>query len=242
MRLSNNMIKLFSRWIAVLLVSIMAISAMASPSNLQKNVDYQILKVPQPADTGDKIEVIEFFGYFCPHCYAFDTALTNWARKHKKDVVFKRVTVKFSESMALHQKMFYTLSAMDVLTNEFHHKIFDAIQIQRIPLRTDEQIFGFIENNGIDRKKFTEMYNSFYVQMLCNKAVEMQSTYEIEGVPMIVIDGKYLTSPAIVSSGNNMDLSEGEMHVQTLKVMDTLVQQSLKEKSRIPKTKTSKTK
>ena len=66
--------------------------------------------------------------------------------------------------------------------------------------------------------------------------------YEIEGVPMIVIDGKYLTSPAIVSSGNNMDLSEGEMHVQTLKVMDTLVQQSLKEKSRIPKTKTSKTK
>ena len=78
--------------------------------------------------------------------------------------------------------------------------------------------------------------------MLCNKAVEMQSTYEIEGVPMIVIDGKYLTSPAIVSSGNNMDLSEGEMHVQTLKVMDTLVQQSLKEKSRIPKTKTSKTK
>ena len=144
--------------------------------------------------------------------------------------------------MALHQKMFYTLSAMDVLTNEFHHKIFDAIQIQRIPLRTDEQIFGFIEKSGIDRKKFTEMYNSFYVQMLCNKAVEMQSTYEIEGVPMIVIDGKYLTSPAIVSSGNNMDLSEGEMHVQTLKVMDTLVQQSLKEKSRIPKTKTSKTK
>lgn len=236
------MIRLFSRWIAALLVSVMAISAMASPSNPQKNVDYQILKIPQPANTGDKIEVIEFFGYFCPHCYAFDTALTNWARKHKKDVVFKRVTVKFSESMALHQKMFYTLSAMDVLTNELHHTIFDAIQIRRIPLRTDEQIFEFIEKNGIDRKKFTEMYNSFYVQMLGNKAVEMQSAYEIEGVPMIVVDGKYLTSPAIVSSGNSMDLSEEEMHSQTLKVMDILVQRSLKEKHRTLKTKSSKTK
>lgn len=232
--------KFLSRWITVLLACVVTVSAMATPSNPQKNVDYQVLKIPQPTNTGDRIEVIEFFGYFCPHCYAFDTALTNWARKHKKNVAFKRVTVKFGESMALHQKMFYTLSAMDVLTNELHHKIFDAIQIQRIPLRTDEQIIEFVGKNGIDRKKFAEMYHSFYVQMLGNKAVEMQSTYEIEGVPMIVIDGRYLTSPAIVSSGNSMDLSEEEMHTQTLKVMDVLVQQSMKEKSRDLKARSSK--
>ncbi len=225
-----------------MLVGFMAASVIASPSNPQKNVDYQMLKVPQQTHSGDKIEVIEFFGYFCPHCYAFDTTLTNWARKHKKNVVFKRVAVKFSESMALHQKMFYTLSAMDELTNELHHKIFDAVQIQRLPLRTDEQIFGFIEKNGIDRKKFTEMYNSFYVQMLGNKAVEMQTAYEIEGVPMIVIDGKYLTSPAIVSSGNDVDLSEEEAHAQTLKVMDALVGKALKERSSAKKPGTSKKK
>lgn len=236
------MAKFLSRWIAVMLVGFMAASAIASPSNPQKNVDYQMLKVPQPTHSGDKVEVIEFFGYFCPHCYAFDTALTNWARKHKKNVVFKRVAVKFSESMTLHQKMFYTLSAMDELTNELHHKIFDAVQIQRLPLRTDEQIFDFIEKNGVDRKKFAEMYNSFYVQMLGNKAVEMQATYEIEGVPMIAIDGKYLTSPAIVSSGNDMDLSEEEMHTQTLKVMDILVNKVLKEKSSARKSNASKKK
>ena len=133
--------------------------------------------------------------------------------------------------MALHQKLFYTLSAMDALTNELHHKIFDAIQVQHVSLRTDEQIFDFIEQNGIDRKKFMEMFQSFYVQVLCNKAVEMQSSYEIEGVPMIAIDGKYLTSPAIVSSGNNMDFSEEEMHRQTLKVMDALVRQAKKDKA-----------
>ena len=223
--------KSFSRWIAVMLLGFMTFSAFASPSAPVKNVDYQVLSTPQPVDTGNKVEVIEFFGYFCPHCYAFDTSLTNWARKHKKDVVFKRVVVKFSESMALHQKLFYTLSAMDVLTNELHHKIFDAIQVQHVSLRTDEQIFDFIEQNGIDRKKFMDMYQSFYVQVLCNKAVEMQSSYEIEGVPMIAINGKYLTSPAIVSSGNNMDLSEAEMHQQTRKVMDALVRQAKKEKA-----------
>ena len=234
------MTRLFYRWMAIVLVGFLAASAIASPNAPEKNVDYQVLKVPQPTNTGDKIEVIEFFGYFCPHCYAFDTALTNWARKNKKNVVFKRVAVNFSESMALHQRMFYTLSAMDVLTNELHHTIFDAIQVQRLGLRSDEQIFDFVEKNGVDRKKFVEMYNSFYVQMLGNKAVEMQSTYEIEGVPMIVINGKYLTSPAIVSSGNKMDLSEQEMHTQTLKVMDALVARSLKEKPAHRKTSRKK--
>ena len=133
--------------------------------------------------------------------------------------------------MEPHQRMFYTLSAMDELTNELHHKIFEAVQVQRVNLRTDEQIFDFVEKHGIDRKKFAEMYKSFYVKMLGNKAVEMQSTYEIEGVPMIIIDGKYLTSPAIVSSGNQMDLTEQEMHVQTLKVMDALVAKAQKEKA-----------
>lgn len=108
---------------------------------------------------------------------------------------------------------------------------FEAVQVQRVSLRTDEQIFDFVEKHGIDRKKFAEMYKSFYVRMLGNKAVEMQSTYEIEGVPMIIIDGKYLTSPAIVSSGNQMDLTEQEMHVQTLKVMDALVAKAQKEKA-----------
>lgn len=58
------MVKLFSRWIAVMLVSFMAASAIALPSNPQKNVDYQMLKVPQPTHSGDKVEVIEFFGLF----------------------------------------------------------------------------------------------------------------------------------------------------------------------------------
>ena len=223
--------KFFSRWIAVMSLGLMTFAAFASPSAPVKNVDYQVLSTPQSADTGNKVEVIEFFGYFCPHCYAFDTSLTNWARKHKKDVVFKRVVVKFSESMALHQKLFYTLSAMDVLTNELHHKIFDAIQIQHVSLRTDDQIFDFIEQHGIDRKKFMEMYQSCYVEVIFDKGVEIQSSYEIEGVPMIAIDGKYLTSPAIVSSGNNMDLSEEEMHRQTLKVMDALVRQAKKGKT-----------
>ncbi len=236
------MIKLFLRGMAVLLMSIIAVSAMASPADPQKDVDYRLLKVSQPTNAENKVEVVEFFGYFCPHCYAFDTALTDWARKHKKEVVFKRVAVKFSESMTLHQKMFYTLSAMGVLTNELHHAIFDAIQMQRVSLRTDEQVFAFIEKNGVDRKKFMELFSSFYVQMLCNKAVDMQSAYEVDSVPMIIIDGRYQTSLAIVSSGNNLDLPEEEMHAQTLKVMEALVMRVLKEKSQTHKTKPMKKK
>ena len=54
--------KFFSRWIAVMSLGLMTFAAFASPSAPVKNVDYQVLSTPQSADTGNKVEVIEFFG------------------------------------------------------------------------------------------------------------------------------------------------------------------------------------
>lgn len=223
----NRLIK----FLLVCTLSALTLTAIASPNAPQKNVDYMVLKTPQPTEKSNKVEVVEFFGYFCPHCYALDSTLINWARKNKDKVDFRRVNVSFAESMALHQKLFYSLVAMDELTNPLHHKIFDAIQVQRTRLSSDEDIFNFVEKQGVNRSQFEQMFRSFYVDLLCKTAVEYQTLYEIEAVPMIIIDGRYQTSPAIVSSGNNMDLTEKEMHKETLKVMDYLVRRSLKERA-----------
>jgi len=37
--------------------------------------DYRDVKPAQPVDTGNKIEVLEFFQYSCPHCASFDPDL-----------------------------------------------------------------------------------------------------------------------------------------------------------------------
>ena len=50
-----------------------------------------LLNPPQPTDGGGKIEVIEFFWYGCPHCYAMEPTVNAWLKTAPKDVVFKRV-------------------------------------------------------------------------------------------------------------------------------------------------------
>ncbi len=222
------MLKWLTRLLAGLCLTIITTTTFASPQNPQVNVDYQMLAVPQDANVGKKVEVIEFFGYFCNHCYALDTPITNWARKNKNKVVFRRVHVKFNEAMTMQQRMFYTLSAMGELTNSMHHKIFQAMQEARYPFKTDVQVFRWIEDNGIDRQKFIEMFNSPYVNALCQQGSAFLDTYKVDGVPMIVIDGRYVTSLAIVSEGNKADMSETTAINSTLSVLDKLVNRTWK--------------
>ena len=62
----------------------------------QADKDYSELKTRAPVDTpADKVEVIEFFWYSCPHCNAFEPALNTWLKAQPKDVVVKRVPVAF---------------------------------------------------------------------------------------------------------------------------------------------------
>ncbi len=47
-------------------------------------------KVANPVATS-KPEVLEFFAYFCPHCYELDKHVEVWKKRLPKSVTFKRV-------------------------------------------------------------------------------------------------------------------------------------------------------
>ncbi|MGH8119113.1 MAG: thiol:disulfide interchange protein DsbA/DsbL, partial [Gammaproteobacteria bacterium] len=46
---------------------------------------------PQPTSSGDKIEVIEFFWYGCPHCFDLEPTLDKWLAAKPDDVEFRRI-------------------------------------------------------------------------------------------------------------------------------------------------------
>lgn len=222
------MMSIFRKWLTALGLVLLAV-AVAYPAQAQ-DAGYQTLEAPQPTNTGNKIEVIEFFGYFCSHCYSFDPHLKQWAKQQGSNVVFKRAHVGFGESMRAHQKMFYTLDAMGKL-EELHPKIFQAVQSGQQPLRRDEQVFDFVAKNGVDRTKFIEIYNSPSIASLTQAAVELQSLFKVDGVPLIAIDGRYITSLALVAGSSfRRNMSEAELQAATLSVMDTLVEKAKKEK------------
>ncbi|MEI6467828.1 MAG: hypothetical protein WCO72_00005, partial [Betaproteobacteria bacterium] len=132
-----------------------------APSSIMEGVDYQALTMVQPTEAKGKIEVTEFFWYGCPHCFEFDAELHAWVKK-QKNIVFKRVPVAFRPDFLPHSQLFYALEALGK-EEEFTPKVFKAIHLERKQLLKEEDIFKWIESQGLDLKAFTSAYQSFSV-------------------------------------------------------------------------------
>ncbi|AMO97760.1 thiol:disulfide interchange protein DsbA [Collimonas fungivorans] len=211
---------------------LLAASAGASPANPVAGKEYKVLDNPQPTDSGlgKKVEVTEFFGYFCPHCNALEPTLEEWIAKQGDKISLKRVPVDFGDPngdpkkspYVVQKKLYYTLEAMGKLP-EMHKKVFDAIHAQRQRLDTDTAVADFAAKQGLDKAKFLDVYNSFAVQTKVTRATQLQTAYKIDGVPTLIVDGRYVTSPSIVSANPGAGDSEPALFKSTLQVMDSLV-------------------
>lgn len=221
--------RLLSQLLATLGFGLVALSAAAITANPQVGPDYRLLNPAQQTIAGNKVEVIEFFWYDCPHCNAFEPSLEAWVKKQGDKIVFKRVPVAFRDSFVPQQKLYYSLEAMGKI-DPLHKKVFDTIHQQRQPLSTDKTIADFIAKQGVDSKKFADLYNSFAVQTKVRQATQMTQAYQVDGVPMIAIDGRYVTSPSIAGAALR-NQPESASEEAALKVMDFLVAKAAKERS-----------
>src|SRR5438552_15954839 len=77
-----------------------------------EGVDYIELKPPQAVESSGRIEVLEFFWYRCPHCYALGPDLESWAKRLPRDVQFKRLPGILNDDWAVDARIFYTLRAI----------------------------------------------------------------------------------------------------------------------------------
>jgi thiol:disulfide interchange protein DsbA len=200
----------------------------ASPANPVDGVHYRTLAQPQPTEPGPKVEVIEFFWYGCPHCNAIEPGLEEWVKKQGDKISFKRVPIAFRADFIPQQRLYYTLEAMG-LVDKVHGKVFQAIHGGRQSLTSDADILAFIEKQGIDKTKFSAMYNSFGVKSRVDRVPQLQAAYNVDGVPMIAIDGRYITSPSMVGASMGRQ-PEKVLEEAALQVMSSLVAKAANEK------------
>jgi len=158
---------------------------------------------PQATSTGDKIEVLEFFWYGCPHCYTFEPYVSAWKKTKPANVEFIRVPAIFRPAWEIQARAYYALNNMGVI-EDVHEKIFHAIIKERKRLDNLDQLADFVEKYGVDRKKFMTEANSFAIDGMVRKAKKRQAGYKIQGVPSIAVNGKYLTSGSMSGSYDNL--------------------------------------
>lgn len=193
-----------------------AMPALAQGPAPTEGKDYLRVDPPQPAHEAGKVEVIEFFSYACPHCSSFEPLLSAWAKQLPADVVLRRVPVTFLMNAENFQRTYYaleTIGAVDTL----QPKIFRAIHIDRVRLEKPEEIADFVGKNGGDAVKFMAAFKSFSVATAMNRGKKSMADFKIESVPMLVVNGRYVTSPSQANGGP-----------QALVVADWLIQKSRK--------------
>jgi thiol:disulfide interchange protein DsbA len=181
---------------------------------------YNTLGQPLPTTPG-KIEVVEFFWYGCPHCYAFEPAVEAWSKQLPADVTFRKAHVAFRANVKIHQRMFYALDSMGKEA-QVRPAIFNAMHQQGQALDDVQSQAKFLSALGVDPAKYQEAYNSFGVVTKCTQAEKLSEAYRIDGVPSIGIAGRFLTSPAQAAGGQRMN--ELESGQKALQVTDFLIQ------------------
>ena len=162
--------------------------------------DYLLLSKPAPSEApAGQIEVVEFFWYSCPHCNEFEPQLEAWAAKAPKDVSLRRVPVSFRPDFEPQQRLYYVLEALGKMA-ALHKKVFYAIHVEKQTLNTADLVTAWAQKQGIDKAKFTELYNSFPVNMKARKATQLQEAFMVDGVPALGVDGRYYTSGSLAGN------------------------------------------
>jgi protein dithiol oxidoreductase (disulfide-forming) len=190
---------------------------LAAPAHAQvQGQDYQLLTPPQTPATQGKVEVIEFFSYGCPHCYALQAHVVKWAAELPANATFIRVPVSFGRrEWGQLSRAFYALQATGDLAR-LDDALFDAIHKDKKPLFDEDNLAGWAAEHGVEAGKFRAAFQSPGVSAQALRAEQLSREYKVNSVPHLIVDGKYIVG--------------GKTHDDMLKIARQLVDKAATEK------------
>ena len=172
------------------------LSAFAQAGTPEEGKDFNRLKTPIDMPRTGKVEVVEFFWYGCPHCFAFEPTLEPWVGQLPADVHFRRVPVQFGALYEIHQQIYFTWEVLG-LVDQMHAKTFNRFHVQHKPINREEDMLAFAQESGLDVAKVKAAWNGFAVRTRMGQAKDLADRYGIDGVPTIGIHGRYTTAPSM---------------------------------------------
>lgn len=190
----------FLRFAALVLLAAACAAARAQPV---AGRDYTVLDAPRAAASGARVEVIEFFYYGCPVCYEAQPHIARWMLSAGKSVDLKRVPAVSSEAWATFARVFYALEATG-LVERLHWPVYDNHQFDGRRLNDEKNLLGWLQSNGVDTTRFKQAFDSDDVKANVEAARKLLDTYNVRGVPTMIVDGRYLTSARLAGGVKEM--------------------------------------
>ncbi len=168
----------------------------------RQNIEYRLIG-PQPVETRDRIEVIDFFWYGCPHCNDLQPALEGWIKRKPADVALRRIPAILRDSWAPHARIYYTLEQLNEV-ERLHQRVYYSYHVELLHMSKPDVMVEWAGKNGIDRKRWLDAYYSPEVDAKVEHAKKLNQAYTVEATPTLVVDGRYLTSGSLAPSLQGM--------------------------------------
>ena len=186
-----------------------AYAATPAGTQWQEGVNYTRVVPAQPTNVAaGQVEVLEFFWYACPHCFALEPSAAAWIKAKPPYITFTRVPVLWNEGHRSLARLFYTLDSMGKI-NDVHSQIFNEIQVNGNPLigpdpnnaaSAERTQLAFIKKLGISETDFEKEYHGFNVETAMQRADQLAQRYRVTAVPTFVVNGKYVTDVGMAGS------------------------------------------
>jgi len=183
-------------------------------ANAQAATGYELLTTPMNTADPEKVEVMEFFWFGCPHCYALEPSLNKWAEDLPEHVNFVREAPALNSNWEPHSRLYYAARSLNI-EEDVVDPVFNQIHRNKQRLRSPKRIGKFIESLdlGVDAEKFTSTMDSFSVHVGLRRAAKLAQLSGISAVPSIIVNGKYRTTVSMAGG-----------HDQIIEVVNRLVE------------------
>lgn len=185
--------------LAALVVPALASAAdPAASADPVEGVDYVVIDGGQPyrpLEPGRKVEVVEVFAYWCPHCAEFQPVLDPWVRALPKDVRFTYLPAAFDPSDAF-ARAFFAAEGKGAV-DRTHALVYDAVHHKGLLARnaTIDELAWFYGQQGLGQAAMKAAMTSPAVDASMRRAREFEVGVRLPGTPALVVNGRYLVTP-----------------------------------------------
>lgn len=188
----------------VLMGIILAFSALA----VQFTEGQQYIQLNKPVTS--ELQVIEFFSFYCPHCYQFEQ-IYHISNNVKKALPVGTKIAKYHIGFLGPMGKQLTQAWAVVMTLGVEDKVspllFDGLQRTQT-VQTLDDIRAIFVKAGVSVEECNSVWNSFVVKSLVVQQEKAAADLHLRGVPAIFVNGKYMVK------NDGLDTSSMDMYTK----------------------------
>ncbi|MFT6984755.1 MAG: thiol:disulfide interchange protein DsbA [Psychromonas sp.] len=183
--------------VLALFAALILLPLASNAAQFEEGTHYQTVK--QTAT--ESPEIMEFFSFYCGHCFKFEPLMTTLKASLPDDVKIKKNHVNFlGKTMGPELTNAYAAAEILQVEDKVANIIFDKIHTQRKAINGEKDILEIFVQAGVSEKEAKSALVSFPVKGLASQMKRDTETFQITGVPTIIVNGKYKVNTGSVSS------------------------------------------